>query len=96
MLRDALTVFFLVGGSLLLWLNFRRQPSHVILTKSGDDGHRSIAGPSLDELAREVAAEKAADVGSLEGDLIADQSLCPMTESRGCPAGPPPEVLDQK
>jgi hypothetical protein len=43
MLLDALTVFFLVAGSLLLWLNIRRQPSRVILTKSDDDGRRSIA-----------------------------------------------------
>jgi hypothetical protein len=65
MLLDALTVFFLVAGSLLLWLNIRRQPSHVILTKSDDDGRRSIAEPSLEELAGEVAAEEAADVRSV-------------------------------
>jgi hypothetical protein len=65
MLLDALTVFFLVAGSLLLWLNIRRQPSRVILTKSDDDGRRSIAGPSLEELAGEVAAEEAADVRSV-------------------------------
>jgi hypothetical protein len=28
-----LTIFFLVAGTLLLWLNLRRRPSDVILTK---------------------------------------------------------------
>jgi hypothetical protein len=37
MLRDILTVFFIAGGCLLLWLNFRRQPRGVIQTKMGDD-----------------------------------------------------------
>jgi hypothetical protein len=35
MLRDILTVYFIVAGCLLLWLNFR---SHeVVLTKDDDD-----------------------------------------------------------
>jgi hypothetical protein len=34
MLRDILTVYFIVAGCLLLWLNFR--PRKIALTK-GDD-----------------------------------------------------------
>jgi len=38
MLFDLLTVFFLIAGSLLLWLNIRRRRSRdVILTKLDDD-----------------------------------------------------------
>jgi hypothetical protein len=37
MLRDILTVYFIVAGCLLLWVNFRRQPRHIVLTKDGDD-----------------------------------------------------------
>jgi hypothetical protein len=32
MLIDMLTIFFLVAGTLPLWLNLRRRPSDVILT----------------------------------------------------------------
>jgi hypothetical protein len=34
MLRDILTVFFIVAGCLLLWLNFR--PQKIVLTKDDD------------------------------------------------------------
>jgi len=37
MLLDALTIFFLVAGSLLLWLNVRQRPGEVILTRFDDD-----------------------------------------------------------
>ena len=38
MLLDLLTIFFLVAGSLLLWLNLRQRRSRdVILTKFDDD-----------------------------------------------------------
>ena len=37
MLLDLATVFFLVAGTLLLWLNIRRRPHDVFLTKLGDD-----------------------------------------------------------
>jgi hypothetical protein len=37
MLRDILTVYFIVAGCLLLWMNFRRQPRQIGLTKDGDD-----------------------------------------------------------
>jgi hypothetical protein len=37
MLLDALTVFFLVAGILLLWLNLRRRAGDVITTKLDDD-----------------------------------------------------------
>jgi hypothetical protein len=33
MLLDLATVFFLVAGSLLLWLNIRDRPDDVVLTK---------------------------------------------------------------
>jgi hypothetical protein len=33
MLLDLATVFFLVAGSLLLWLNIRNRPDDVVLTK---------------------------------------------------------------
>jgi hypothetical protein len=36
MLIDMATIFFLVAGTLLLWLNLRRRPSDVILTKFDD------------------------------------------------------------
>jgi hypothetical protein len=72
MLLDALTIFFLVAGSLLLWLNIRRHPSDVILTKLEDGGRWSIAGPSL--VARGVAAKKAPVVRDLDRDLVADRA----------------------
>jgi hypothetical protein len=34
MLRDILTVFFIVAGCLLLWLNFR--PQKIVLAKDDD------------------------------------------------------------
>ena len=36
LLLDALTIFFLVSESLLLWLNIRRRPSDVVLTRKED------------------------------------------------------------
>jgi hypothetical protein len=36
MLLDFLTLFFIVAGCLLLWLNVRPRWSNVILTKSED------------------------------------------------------------
>jgi hypothetical protein len=41
MLLDALTIFFLVAGSLLLWANLWRDPGRVILTKLDDDDDRT-------------------------------------------------------
>jgi hypothetical protein len=37
MLIDMLTIFFLAAGTLLLWLNLRRRPGDVILTKFDAD-----------------------------------------------------------
>jgi hypothetical protein len=37
MLLDFITVFCLVAGGLLLWLNIQRRPGEVILTKLDDD-----------------------------------------------------------
>jgi hypothetical protein len=37
MLLDALTVFFLVSGSVLLWINVRRRAADVITRKLDDD-----------------------------------------------------------
>jgi|SRR6516165_5177684 len=96
MLLDALTIFLLVGGSLLLWLNIRRQPSHVILTKLEDDGRWPIAGPSLEDLAGEVAAEKAPDVGDLESDLIPGNTLCPGWPEAELPRREVPKFKDRK
>jgi hypothetical protein len=42
MLLDALTIFFLVAGSLLLWVNIWRDRSEVILTKFDDDNERTL------------------------------------------------------
>jgi hypothetical protein len=40
MLLDFLTVFFIVSGCALLWLNLRRRQSRIVLTKT-DDAHQS-------------------------------------------------------
>ena len=40
MLLDFLTVFFIVGGCALLWLNLRRRRPRIVVTKT-DDGHQS-------------------------------------------------------
>jgi hypothetical protein len=46
MLLDFLTVFFLVAGGVLLWLNFRPKRSDVILTESEPhDPHPSTSSP---------------------------------------------------
>jgi hypothetical protein len=42
MLLDFLTIFFLVAGVLLLWLNIRRRAGDVILTQS-DEKDPSVA-----------------------------------------------------
>ena len=36
-LLDTLTIFFLVTGSLLLWINVRRRAGDVITTELNDD-----------------------------------------------------------
>jgi hypothetical protein len=98
MLLDALTIFFLVAGSLLLWLNIRRQPSDVILTKLDDGGRWSIAGPSLEEVARKVAANKAPrNVRDLHSDFVADHSLGrPVGRKPRQPRREVPKFKDQK
>ena len=40
MLLDFLTVFFIVAGCALLWLNLRGRRSRIVLTKT-DDAHQS-------------------------------------------------------
>jgi hypothetical protein len=40
MLLDFLTVFFIVAGCALLWLNLRRRRPHIVITKT-DDAHQS-------------------------------------------------------
>lgn len=42
MLLDALTIFFLLAGSLLLWVNIWRDRSQVILTKFDHDDDRTL------------------------------------------------------
>ena len=42
MLLDFLTVFFIVAGCALLWLNLRRRRPRIILQKT-DDAHQSAA-----------------------------------------------------
>jgi hypothetical protein len=75
MLLDALTIFFLVAGSLLLWLNIRHRPSDVAL-RSVDDGDRwSKTGPSLEQLAQEIASHKAPRLGHLGRVLDASRNL---------------------
>jgi len=37
MLLDALTVFLLIAGGLLLWINIRPRAGKVIITKLDDD-----------------------------------------------------------
>ena len=40
MLLDFLTVFFIVGGCALLWLNLRRRQSRIVVAKT-DDAHQA-------------------------------------------------------
>ena len=40
MLLDFLTVFFIVAGCALLWLNLRRRRPRIIITKT-DDAHQA-------------------------------------------------------
>ena len=105
MLLNALTIFFLVGGSLLLWLNIRRQLSQVILTKLDHNGrwpiadHNGcwpIAGPSLEDLARELAAEKAPDVGDFDSGVIPGNTLCPDWPEAELPRREVPKFKDRK
>jgi hypothetical protein len=42
MLRDILTVYFIVAGCLLLWLNFR---SHEVALTKDDDDQTDVAHP---------------------------------------------------
>ena len=46
MLLDFLTVFFIVAGCALLWLNLRRRRPRVVVTKT-DDAHQSVSTPHL-------------------------------------------------
>ena len=95
MLLDALTIFFLVAGSLLLWLNIRRQPSDVILTKLDDDDRCSIAGPSLEEMARKVAVEKAPDVRDLDMTWLPITAYAPIGRKPRLPRREVPKFKDQ-
>ncbi len=52
MLLDALTIFLLVAGSLLLWVNIRRDPSQVILTNPDDEDD----GRTLESIAHSIRA----------------------------------------
>ena len=45
MLIDALTIFFLLAGSWLLWINIRHLPGEVILTRSDHDDRLGSATP---------------------------------------------------
>jgi hypothetical protein len=45
-LLDFLTVFFIVAGCALLWLNLRRRRPRVVVTKT-DDAHQSVSTPHL-------------------------------------------------
>jgi hypothetical protein len=62
MLLDLLTVFFIVAGCALLWLNLRPKAPRIVLTKT-DDPHQSTSTehprakphPLLDELQRHLS-----------------------------------------
>jgi hypothetical protein len=41
MLLDFLTVFFIVAGCALLWLNLRRRRPRIVITKTTGDAHQS-------------------------------------------------------
>ena len=49
MLLDILTVFFIVAGCLLLWLNMRLKPSHVVPKKSEDKNHQSAPSAQIQD-----------------------------------------------
>jgi hypothetical protein len=48
MLLDFLTVFFIVAGCALLWLNLRRRRPRIVITKT-DDAHRSASTRHLSD-----------------------------------------------
>ena len=50
MLLDFLTLFFIVAGCLLLWLNVRPRRSSVILTNSEDDHSPSPSQDTKDDI----------------------------------------------
>jgi hypothetical protein len=62
MLLDFLTIFFVVAGCALLWLNLRPRPPRIGITKE-DDVHQSASTehppakphPLLDELQRHLS-----------------------------------------
>jgi hypothetical protein len=62
MLLDLLTVFFIVAGCSLLWLNLRPKAPCIVLTKT-DDAHQSASTehplakshPLLDEVQRHLS-----------------------------------------
>ena len=48
MLLDFLTVFFIVAGGALLWLNLRRRRPRIIITKT-DDAHQSASNRHIQD-----------------------------------------------
>jgi hypothetical protein len=61
MLRDILTVYFIVAGCLLLWLNFR--PYKVVLTKE-DDADVAHTHPAKRRMAEGGQRKKGAPIGA--------------------------------
>ena len=54
MLRDILTVYFIVAGCLLLWLNFR---SHEVVLTKDDDDQTDVAHPHQNKHSRMTQSE---------------------------------------
>ena len=51
MLLDFLTVFFIVAGCALLWLNLRPRPPRIVITKT-DDAHQAASTRHIPDEAR--------------------------------------------
>ena len=90
MLLDALTIFFLVAGSLLLLLNIKRRPRNAVL-RNVDNGDRpSMKGPSLEELAREVAIQRAPNIKDLDRFVVASRQPRDRRKAGGAAIGKRP------
>ena len=94
MLLDFLTVFFIVGGCALLWLNLRRRRPRIISTKI-DDAHQSAPTRHISdeaEIRTLLAALKTSTVGgpgqpgsSVWQEPWADRSGCLVAVRTGNP-----------
>jgi hypothetical protein len=91
MLLDLLTVFFIVAGCVLLWLNLRLRRPHIVLTKT-DDLHQPVPAqqgldttekhPLLDVLQQHVSEAEANPESAAEDNAYVNRVAAGIVKAR--------------